>query len=89
MLRNTWDGSDGCGSKVLAIVLRRMLRPSFNTSSFGYWGKNSLTLHGKEETQVPFFAVKDLAKFSIGTGINLRNPNKLQRLCEHERSLPS
>ena len=47
---------------------------AFNTSCFGNGGKNSLTLHGKEETQVSFFAVKDLAIFSIGTGINLRDP---------------
>lgn len=47
---------------------------TFNTSCFGSWGKNSLILHGKEKTWVSFFAVKVLAKFSIGPGINLRNP---------------
>lgn len=48
---------------------------AFITSCFGYWGKNSPG--GRKRHRRPFFkffiAVKDLAKFSIGTGINLRN----------------
>ena len=75
-----WDGNGGCGSKVLATVLRRMLR-RFNTSCLAIRAKIASVSWKGRDTCIFFFfivvvvaAIKDLAKFSFGTGINLSSP---------------
>lgn len=70
-------GRGAGGSKVLSTAGSRMLRPWWPLVS-GYWGKNNLNFHGKEETCVSLsFAVKDPAKRFLGTGIDFKNPERL------------
>lgn len=70
MLRNTWNGSGGSGSKVLAIVLRRTFRPLIPLA-LAIGAKIVLLSMERKRHKCLFVAVKDLAILSIGTGIYL------------------